>query len=40
MNNQDINKIKNLMQQLKREKSSTVRQDLIVQILELIVPYL
>ena len=40
MQEQQLNKIKNLLNQIKREKSSTKRQDLIVQILELIVPVL
>ena len=40
MNNADLNKIKNLLNQIKREKSSEKRQLMIVQILELIVPVL
>ena len=40
MNNQDLTKIKNLLNQIKREKSSEKRQLMIVQILELIVPVL
>ena len=35
MSNQELNKIKNLIQQIKREKSSEKRQQLIVQVLEL-----
>jgi len=40
MQSQDLNKIKNLLKQIQRESSSTKRQDLIVQIIELIVPVL
>jgi len=40
MNNQDLTKIKNLLKQIQREKSSEKRQLMIVQILELIVPVL
>ena len=36
MNNQELSKIKNLIQQMKREKSSEKRQEIIVQVLELI----
>ena len=35
MSNQELNKIKNLIQQIKREKSSEKRQQMIVQVLEL-----
>jgi hypothetical protein len=35
MSNQELNKIKNLIQQVKREKSSEKRQQMIVQVLEL-----
>ena len=35
MNNQELSKIKNLIQQIKREKSSEKRQQMIVQVLEL-----
>jgi hypothetical protein len=35
MSNQELNKIKTLLQQVKREKSSEKRQQLIIQILEL-----
>ncbi len=35
MSNQELNKIKNLIQQIKREKSSEKRQQMIIQILEL-----
>ncbi len=35
MSNQELNKIKTLLQQVKREKSSEKRQQLIVQVLEL-----
>ena len=40
MNNQDLTKIKNLLNQIKRENISEKRQLMIVQILELIVPVL
>ena len=40
LNQQELNKIKTLFQQIKREKSSEKRQDLIVQVLELIVSIL
>ena len=36
MTNQDQNKIKQLINQIKREQSSTKRQDLIVQVIEII----
>jgi len=36
MSNQELNKIKTLLQQIKREKSSEKRQEMIVQVLELI----
>ena len=35
-NQQELNKIKTLLQQIKREKSSEKRQEMIVQVLELI----
>ena len=35
MSNQELNKIKTLLQQVKRKKSSEKRQQLIIQILEL-----
>ncbi len=35
MSNQELNKIKTLLQQVKREKSSEKRQQMIVQVLEL-----
>ena len=35
MSNQELNKIKNLIQQIKGEKSSEKRQQMIVQVLEL-----
>ena len=35
MSKQELNKIKNLIQQIKREKSSEKRQQMIVQVLEL-----
>jgi hypothetical protein len=35
MSNQELNKIKNLIQQIKKEKSSEKRQQMIVQVLEL-----
>ena len=37
MTSQDQNKIKQLLNQIKREQSSTKRQDLIVQVIEIIV---
>ena len=40
MNTQELNKIKNLLKEIKREKSSEVRQSKIVQVLELIVTIL
>ena len=40
MNTQELNKIKNLLKEIKREKSSEKRQLMIVQILELVVPLL
>ena len=40
MNTQELNKIKNLLKEIKREKSSEVRQSKIVQVLELIVSIL
>ena len=40
MNNQELSKIKNLLQQIKREKSSEKRQEMIVQVLEIIVSIL
>ena len=36
MTSQDQNKIKQLLNQIKREQSSTKRQDLIVQVIEII----
>ena len=36
MNTQELNKIKNLLKEIKREKSSEKRQSMIVQVLELI----
>ena len=39
-NQQILNKIKTLMQQIKREQSNQKRQDMIVQVLELIVSIL
>ena len=39
-NQQILNKIKTLMQQIKREQSNQKRQDMIVQVLELIVTIL
>jgi hypothetical protein len=39
-NQQELNKIKTLMQQIKREKSSEKRQQMIVQVLEIIVSIL
>jgi hypothetical protein len=33
----ELNKIKTLLQQIKREKSNTARQELMIQILELLV---
>ena len=35
MSNQELNKIKTLLQQIKKEKSSEKRQQMIVQVLEL-----
>ena len=35
-NQQELNKIKTLLQSIKREKSSEKRQEMIVQVLELI----
>ena len=35
--NEELNKIKRLLQQIKREKSNTVKQDIIIQIIELLV---
>jgi len=40
MNTQELNKIKNLLKEIKREKSSEKRQFMIVQVLELIVTIL
>lgn len=40
MNTQELNKIKNLLKEIKREKSSEKRQFMIVQVLELIVSIL
>ena len=40
LNQQILNKIKTLMQQIKREQSNQKRQDMIVQVLELIVTIL
>jgi len=36
MNAQELNKIKNILKEIKREKSSEKRQSMIVQVLELI----
>ena len=36
MNAQELNKIKNILKEIKREKSSEKRQYMIVQVLELI----
>ena len=40
LNQQQLNKIKTLLQQIKREQSNQKRQDMIVQVLELIVSIL
>ena len=40
LNQQELNKIKTLLQQIKREQSNQKRQDMIVQVLELIVSIL
>ena len=40
LNQQELNKIKNLLKEIKREKSSEKRQGMIVQVLELIVTIL
>jgi len=40
MNTQELNKIKNLLKEIKREKSSEKRQFMIVQVLEVIVTIL
>ena len=40
LNQQELNKIKTLLQQIKREQSNQKRQDMIVQVLELIVTIL
>lgn len=36
MNTQELNKIKNILKEIKREKSSEKRQLMIVEVLELI----
>jgi hypothetical protein len=36
-NQQELNKIKTLLQQVKREKSSEKRQEMIIQILETLI---
>ena len=40
LNQQEIQKIKTLLQQVKREKSSEKRQQMIIQILEILVTIL
>ena len=39
-NQQELNKIKTLLQQVKREKSSEKRQQMIIQILEILITIL
>ena len=39
-NQQELNKIKTLLQQVKREKSSEKRQEMIIQILEILITIL
>jgi hypothetical protein len=39
-NQQELNKIKTLLQQVKREKSSEKRQQIIIQILEILITIL
>ena len=40
LNQQELNKIKTLLQNVKREKSSEKRQEMIIQILEILVTIL
>ena len=39
-NQQELNKIRTLLQQVKREKSSEKRQQMIIQILEILITIL
>jgi hypothetical protein len=40
MNNQTINKLNQLIKEMKKEKSSTVRQEKIITFLEMMMPLL